>query len=77
MSIEDSKQGDPGRSDRASVDLHRRAMLLAVSTPILVPFACSRTDSIYPSISWSLDASQKRSMIWKRCRVPLRIGVIF
>ena len=44
MSIEDSKQGDPGRSDRASVDLHRRAMLLAVSTPILVPFACSRTD---------------------------------
>jgi stage II sporulation protein D len=44
MSSEDSNHGDPGDRDAASVKIHRRAMLLAASTPMLIPFACSRTD---------------------------------
>lgn len=53
MSIEDPKltidrwRGDPEgqqASGRAPGSIHRRAMLLAAATPILVPFACSRTD---------------------------------
>ena len=47
MSIEDSNHDDRRRSGTSGdppVRIHRRAMLLAASTPILIPFACSRTD---------------------------------
>ncbi|MHC4794746.1 MAG: SpoIID/LytB domain-containing protein [Planctomycetota bacterium] len=44
MSVEESNQCDPGSSGRAEPKIRRRAMLLAAATPVLVPFACSRTD---------------------------------